>query len=37
MTALITLIIGFISGFFTSILTIKVNFKQRTIDNKIKA
>lgn len=34
--ALITLIAGFIIGYISNILAMKINFKQRTIDNKIK-
>lgn len=36
MIAFITLLLGFILGVFIHILTMKINFKQRTIDNKIK-
>lgn len=36
MIALITLIIGFILGLFIHMLTMKISFKQRTIDNKVK-
>lgn len=36
MIAIITLSIGFILGLFTHIITMKISFKQRTIDNKIK-
>lgn len=36
MIALITLVVGFFSGVFIHMLTMKISFKQRTIDNKIK-
>ncbi len=36
MVAIFTLLIGGVLGFFLHILTMKINFKQRTIDNKIK-
>ena len=36
MVAIFTLLIGGVLGFFLHILTLKINFKQRTIDNKIK-
>jgi hypothetical protein len=36
MNIFFTLILGLISGFFLHTITMKVSFKQRTIDNKIK-
>src|SRR4051812_7943285 len=36
MIAILTLIIGFVLGFIIHILTMKISFKQRTIDLKIK-
>ena len=36
MTTLFTLLIGVIGGFLIHALTMKVNFKQRTIENKIR-
>lgn len=36
MTIIVTLILGFIIGFFTHIIAMKISFKQRTIDYKIK-
>ena len=34
--AFITLLIGFALGFFLHLIIMKISFKQRTIDNKIK-
>ena len=36
MTTIWTLLFGFVSGYFFNVLTIKISFKQRTVDNKIK-
>ncbi|WP_347252372.1 hypothetical protein [Legionella sp.] len=36
MIAVLTLLFGFVSGYFFNVLAIKISFKHRTIENKIK-